>query len=195
MVRVINITGGMGVGKSYISNLFKETGVPVLDTDKTVKNLYSDSFIKSEMKILFGNQIYLSENVINKELLSKKVFSNKELNLKVATLIKGALLNKVFNFIYENIDKEMVLIESALSVETKLVHLVDEVILVDAELSDRLQKLEENRGFSRKESLTRMALQKGYYAKKEYLEKHDIDHVVFNNDYCSIRAKLFVEQF
>lgn len=195
MVRVINITGGMGSGKSYISNLFKETGVPVLDTDETVKSLYSDSFIKSEMKTLFGNQIYLSKNTINKELLSEKIFSNKELNLKVATLIKGALLKKVFNFIYENIDKEMVLIESALSVETKLVHLVDEVILVDAELSDRLQKLEENRGFSRKESLTRMALQKGHYAKKEYLEKHDIDYTVFNNDYCSIRAKLFVEQF
>ena len=41
MTFVVALTGGIGSGKTTVSNFFEELGVPVIDTDIIAKNLVS----------------------------------------------------------------------------------------------------------------------------------------------------------
>ena len=40
MPAVLGITGGIGSGKTYVSNIFAHIGVPVYDSDSRTKALY-----------------------------------------------------------------------------------------------------------------------------------------------------------
>ena len=116
MAIITNVTGGMGSGKSYLCKLFKDKGIPVLDTDLEAKNIFAENkAIQYEMKRIFGNHIYISENNINSKLLSEKIFSDYVLRKKVELLIKGELLKRIFNFVYNNMNAKTVIIESAIS--------------------------------------------------------------------------------
>jgi len=196
MAIITNVTGGMGSGKSYLCKLFKEQGIPVLDTDLETKNIFADNkAIQYEMKRIFGNHIYISENNINSKLLSEKIFSDYILRKKVELLLKGELLKRIFNFVYNNMNAKNVIIESAISIETNLVCIADNVILVNADMEDRLKFLEENRGFSREESMKRMKIQMLHNYKVDALYEKNIPFEVYENDYTKKTAQKFINHF
>jgi len=196
MAIITNVTGGMGSGKSYLCKLFKEKRVPVLDMDLETKNIFAENeSIQYEMKRIFGNHIYSSKNNINSKLLSEKIFSDYILRKKVELLIKGELLRRIFNFAYNNMDAKIVIIESAIFIEANLVCIADNVILVNADMENRLKFLEENRGFSRKESMKRMKVQMPHNYKVDTLYEKNIPFEVYRNDYTEETAQKFINYF
>ncbi len=40
-VPIIGLTGGIGTGKSTVAQILKENGIPIIDADKLVKNIYA----------------------------------------------------------------------------------------------------------------------------------------------------------
>ena len=55
----IGITGGIGSGKSYVSDIIKSMGFPVYHSDESAKLLMeSNPVIKEGLLLLFGDSIY-----------------------------------------------------------------------------------------------------------------------------------------
>ena len=76
---VVGITGGIGSGKTWVSSLFSELGVPVYISDVEAKILmHKNNQVKQSIVKLLGDEAYL-EGQLNKEFISKKVFENKDL--------------------------------------------------------------------------------------------------------------------
>ena len=57
----IAITGGIGSGKSYISNILQEYGIPIYNTDDEAKRLMvSDEGIRRDLVALLGEDVYVN---------------------------------------------------------------------------------------------------------------------------------------
>ena len=60
----IGITGGIGVGKTYVSNIIEKMGYPVFYADQTAKDLVkSDYKLIESIKKEFGHDFFLFDQV------------------------------------------------------------------------------------------------------------------------------------
>ena len=65
-MKKIGITGGIGVGKTYVSNILRKMNYAVYNSDVMAKELLeNDDNLMSLIKNNFGDKIY-SDNKINK---------------------------------------------------------------------------------------------------------------------------------
>ena len=54
---ILGLTGSIGTGKSTVSRYLQKRGIPVLDADQMVKNLYADKKFCRELSVRFGENI------------------------------------------------------------------------------------------------------------------------------------------
>ena len=75
----IGLTGGLGTGKSTVANILRELGWSVLDADHIAKAVTAAgaSGLRSVIQ-RFGNDFLKANGELNREKLSKEVFSNPE---------------------------------------------------------------------------------------------------------------------
>ena len=90
--RILGCTGGIGSGKSYVSNIFAQLGYPVYYSDDRAKLLYdTDSVLLQQMVELLGEDI-LSDGKINRKVMASRIFGDVELLRKVESYVHPAVL-------------------------------------------------------------------------------------------------------
>ena len=139
-MKKIGITGNIGCGKSWICALFEAKGIPVFYSDYEAKQLYYRKEIKAAMTARFGEKIYLADGTLDKTLLSKLIFNDKESRLFVEQTLYPAL-NQYFAEWAEQQKAPYVLYESAIIFEKHIENLFDAVIMVSASESTRLRRV------------------------------------------------------
>ena len=75
-MKKIAITGNIGSGKSWVSQLFENIGIPVFYSDYEAKRLYYRIDIRTSMTLRFGEAVYLPDGQLNKPYLSSLFFSD-----------------------------------------------------------------------------------------------------------------------
>lgn len=140
MTRLVALTGNIGSGKSYVSSLFAELGVPVFYSDTEAKKLYYENSIRQALTAHFGDNVYLADGSLNKSLLASLIFGNKE----EARFIEGLLypaLNKTFAEWANCQETDYVIYESAIIFEKHFESQFDYVIMVSADENTRLKRV------------------------------------------------------
>ena len=95
-MKIIGLTGGIGSGKTKILNVFKAKGVPCYEADLASRKLIdSDPFLISEIKKIFGSEIYLDAKLDRKKV-ADIVFNSpeklKQLNALVHPVVAAILV-------------------------------------------------------------------------------------------------------
>ncbi len=73
----VGLTGGIASGKTMISNLFAELGVPIIDTDVISRKLLEPGELAYDQVCAhFGNDILNTNNNIDRARLREIVFTN-----------------------------------------------------------------------------------------------------------------------
>ena len=146
---IIGITGGVGCGKSTVCKYIKEiTGCLVIDTDSIAKSLMepgNDCYC--DIVSYFSGDILNDDLTINRSKLSKIVFNDKEKLEVLNSFTHERTIEKVKAIIKDNSSK-IIIIESALLLETELENLCDYKIFVTASLNNRKERLISGRGYS-----------------------------------------------
>ena len=79
----IGLTGGIGSGKSYVSALLRNRGIPVYDSDSEAKNILdNDPVVISEISALLGVKV-VKKGIVDKSALASILFVNNDVALKV----------------------------------------------------------------------------------------------------------------
>ena len=73
---IVGLTGGIGSGKTTVAKLFETMGCAIYNSDEKAKELYYNDSVKKQVIILLGNEAYLNEYEINKEYISKKIYTD-----------------------------------------------------------------------------------------------------------------------
>jgi dephospho-CoA kinase len=152
-VKTIGITGGIGSGKSLVADIMiKKHKAYLIDTDRIAKEQMMPGGISYRGVVqYFGQDILDGEGVIDKDKLSKIVFSDKEKLLMLNSLTHPNVLHEVQREIAIKKESKAVpycIIETALMIESGYDFLCDEVWYVHSSQETRRQRLKKHRGYT-----------------------------------------------
>lgn len=191
-MKKIGLTGNIGSGKSWVSQLFQRIGVPVFNSDEEAKRLYDREDIREAMKTRFGEDVYLDDNQVNRKRVAEIIFSDAEAMHDVEQMLYPAL-NAWFDEWAEMQDAPYVLYESAIIFEKGLAGRFDAVILVSATEQTRLRRVMLRDHCDEETVRERMAAQWTEKEKRENAEfiiEHDND----DEDDCLIEQVMNIHE-
>ena len=159
MVTIL-VTGGIGSGKTEVSRVLSESGIPVYDSDSAVHRLYrEDKALRSSVAEAFGQEILTPEGV-NRTVLSKIVFSSAASLERLESIVYPALL-KDFRSWQNGLDSAYSAMESAIAFEKPVFKdIFDFIIFVDAPEEEKIARVCGRDGISAEDVRRRMASQK-----------------------------------
>ena len=182
----IAITGGIGSGKSYVSNLLEERGIPIHNADNESKRLtVSDEEIRKGLVALVGEQVYFDDGTLNKSLLAAYLFASSEHATQVNAIIHPRVKADFRRWLEEHTDCEIVGLESAILYESGFDDVVDAVVAVYAPESLRLERAMKRDGATEAQIRARMSAQ-----MNEEEKRNKADYVVLNDGSACLQKQL-----
>jgi len=172
----IGLTGGIGTGKTTISQILSSLGIPIFNADNCSKNLLqtNQNIIKTITK-QFGTSI-VEKNQINTKKLGKIVFSNKK-KLAILNNIIHPIVLKQFHQWVSHQNTKYIIKESAILFESESYKTLDKIILVKAPLKLRIQRVK-NRDQRNLQEINAII---NNQFKTNHIIKH-IDYIINNNE-------------
>jgi dephospho-CoA kinase len=138
----VGLTGGIASGKTTISNLFAELGVPVIDTDVISRNLLAPGEqAYRQVCAHFGKQILFASGEINRVALRNIIFSNPQQKSWLETMLHPLIFQRSHDAIIENSRASYVLVVVPLLFETNFQSLVDRILVVDCPADQQIRRL------------------------------------------------------
>ena len=173
---VLGLTGGVGAGKSRILELFSEEyGAQVIQADLVARQLEEPGQPGlTGLVSLFGNGILQADGTLDRKRFAEQIFENPEALKRVNALIHPLTWNEIKRQIRES-SAELVVVEAALFDERSR-EVCRYLLYVDTQDEIRIQRLMENRGYTREKSASIIASQ-----APESFFRENADYVVVNN--------------
>ncbi|MBO5060148.1 MAG: dephospho-CoA kinase [Clostridia bacterium] len=171
--KVIGITGGSGCGKSYLSGLLRERGIPVIDADIVAREVMQKGQpCLLEAAECFGSEI-LSDGELNRKKLAEIVFSDEKMLKKLNEITHKYILASIYNKI-EKEESEIVCVDGAVLIESGIK--CDMLVGVLADKAVRKKRIMLRDGLSDGEAEARINAQQedGFYLE-------NCDFVIYNN--------------
>jgi dephospho-CoA kinase len=129
----VGITGGIGSGKSTVSEIFACLGVPVYDADSRAKNLMNtNAKLMEQIKSEFGDQAYEKSGQVNRKYLAEHVFGFPERLEKLNSLVHPQVAEDFSEWADANKSSSYVLKEAALLYESGSARNLNKIIAVVA---------------------------------------------------------------
>jgi len=159
MMKVIGLTGGIGSGKSTVSQFLAELGAIIVDADKVGHEaLKPGSEVWQQVVNEFGESIVVSSGDIDRAKLGELVFSNHEARRRLNQIMHPPMYNTVKAKLEEYRRKEVkvVVLEAPLLLEAGWASLVNEVWVTVAPEATVLKRLRKRSGLSEQEARARI---------------------------------------
>lgn len=167
----IALTGGIGTGKTYLSRHFVEMGIPVFYADDEAKKLYHDPGFLHQLKQLFGEEVFESDDKVSFPKLAARVFASDDELQKLNRLVHPAVMEEFERWSRAQ-TSEAVMMESAVVFEGNLTSYFDKIIVADAPLELRIRRVQaRNPEMTHDEILQRMSRQ---MAQEEKCRRADL---------------------
>ncbi|MDY4631406.1 MAG: dephospho-CoA kinase [Candidatus Cryptobacteroides sp.] len=159
--KVLLVTGGIGAGKSAVSRMLIERGVPVYFSDDMAKSLYDrDASLRDSLRRLFGERVFRDGDV-DRRALAELIFADEEKRRALEALVHPAVFRDFEAWKAERPDCALVAFESAILLDRGLPEgFADYVIYVDAPEELRLRRAMERDGSAAESVRRRMQSQK-----------------------------------
>lgn len=158
----IGLTGGIGTGKSTVTRILRQQGIPVVDADELAREVVkSGTQAHQDVIVAFGATAVSADGQLNRKEIGRQVFSDKS---KLATLEK---------IIHPKVRELCALRKSELAAqgfslafydvpllfEKKMEDMFDQIVVVTCDPSVQKDRLMKRDGFSEEEAIKRISAQ------------------------------------
>lgn len=144
---VAGLTGSIGMGKSTVARYLRGKGIPVLDADYFVHELYTGEAVPLIEAVFPG---VTRGGLVDRQLLAQKVLASEAALKKLEALIHPLVRRTEWRHLLAEQDKgaELVIVEVPLLFETGASPLYDAVIVVSAPSHMQRQRIAERPGMT-----------------------------------------------
>lgn len=140
MVKV-GLTGGIGSGKTTVSNFLLDYGIPVYNSDSKGKTLMNTNLeLKNNIVSIFGERVY-DNGILNTNLLSSIVFNDSTKIEQLNNLVHPKVSQDFNQWVGKNNNKPILVKEAAILIESGAYLNMDKIILVVSEKSTRINRV------------------------------------------------------
>lgn len=147
----IGVTGGVGAGKSLVLSYLKEHhGARIIMLDEVGRELMQpDGACFKPVVDLFGTDVVKPDGTLDRPLIAKRMLADDDLRIKLNGIIHPAVLHETMNRIYRAEDEgvRLLVVESAILLETNYGAICDEVWYIYADVKVRAARLRASRGY------------------------------------------------
>ena len=165
--KTIGITGGIGSGKSVVSDTLLAMGYDVYDCDQQAHKLMNESLdIKSQISSLFGNECLLPDGTVNRRHLSEIVFADADKLERLNQIVHGAVRDHLRE--WHSVRSDISFVETAILYQSNLDEMVDTVWEVTAPRDLRILRVMKRNGLTASQVEARIAAQDGYVSPRRH---------------------------
>ena len=179
MTKIIAITGGIGSGKSTLCSKLKDKGFKIHSSDEQVAKIYKkpDKKFFTYLRTI-GLSKSISKKNIDKNIISKIIFENKQIRKKLELYIFKIVRKKRSDFIKQEKEKKtrLIFIDIPLLFENNLEKQFHKVISIIASKQVRLKRLKKTRKMTETQFKNIIKSQ-----TSDVIRKNRSDYVIYNN--------------
>ena len=186
----IGITGGVGAGKSTVLDFLEERYQAYVMKADEIGHLVMEpgQACYEPVTALFGKQVIKEDKTIDRRLVSDVVFSHPEMLEKLNQIIHPAVKQYIREqlMLKKQQGQKVCVVEAALLLEDHYQEFCDTIWYIHTDEEIRIQRLMENRGYTREKSASIIASQ-----APEAFFRANADYVVVNNgDFAQTRQQI-----
>ena len=176
----IGLTGGIGSGKSEVSNFLQSWGAYIFDADNEAKSIINNN-LDAQKEIIkeFGSDVIDPNQTINRQKLARIAFQD-EFHQQALNAIVHPYVFKKINSSFEKIKIEnnhnCFVVDAALIYESGANTHMDYVIVVSSLISHRTERVMSRNNITREDFLKRVSLQ---WSEED--KENMADYIIQNN--------------
>ena len=146
-IMVIGLTGGIGTGKSTVSQILKDRGFPVIDLDVISHEVIEFSSVVEKIVQNFGREVLDEDEAgnytISREKLGKIIFADKEKRLALNSIMHPEILKVMHKKILEckSEKNKIIFVEVQLLFEVQWEKEFDYILLVAAKRDMQVRRV------------------------------------------------------
>ncbi len=143
----IGLTGGIGSGKTMVSDLFKKQNVNIIDTDIIARKLVNDNHeVLKEVSDTFGQDILHLDGTLNRKKLAAIIFNVKESKQQLENILHPKIQNQVLRQLQKPEIQQSphgyVIIVIPLLIEANYENIIDRILVVTADEKERISRVQ-----------------------------------------------------
>lgn len=180
MLRV-GLTGGIGSGKTTVSNMFAKLNVPIIDTDLIARDLIAP-FKSAYYAIVgrFGLTITSPDKTINRQKLREIIFNDLDSKEWLENLLHP-LIKKNISLKIKSLTESYCIIVIPLLIETQSYDLVDRVLVVETSEENQVKRT------IARDQISEINVHKIIKSQANHCQRLKIaDDLIYNNEDCAI---------
>ena len=191
-MKTIGLTGGIGSGKSTVSQLLGELGAFVIDADKVGHEIYlPGKEAWKQVTAAFGQDILAPDQTIDRKKLGAIVFGSDDARKKLNSIVHPLMFKDIDLRIKEKRADgftKPIVVEAAILIEANWLPLADEVWLIVTNKNAVIERVASQRGLSARDTEARIASQLSDAERRKYAT------LVIENDGSLEDLKIKVQQ-
>ncbi|MCE7001710.1 dephospho-CoA kinase [Kibdelosporangium philippinense] len=159
MLRV-GLTGGIGSGKSTVAGRLAEHGAVLIDADKLAREVVEPGTpgLKAIAEA-FGEEVLAEDGSLDRPKLAAVVFNSAEQRERLNGIVHPLVGQRTAEMLAEAADDAVVIHDVPLLVEKNYAPMYHLVVVVDADIEERVRRLTETRGMPEADARARIAAQ------------------------------------
>jgi len=161
-MKTIGLTGGIGSGKSTVSDFLKTKGLSIVDADQLAREIVKPGMpANEEIRNRFGLEVLNVDGSINRKELGKIVFSDKEKLMQLNEITHKEIIEAIKIALAGLKEKgvRVAFLDAPLLFELGLDSMVDETWVIDTPDPLRIKRLVDRDSMTREEILARISSQ------------------------------------
>ncbi|GEB30652.1 dephospho-CoA kinase [Brevibacillus sp. 1238] len=159
---ILGLTGGIATGKSTVTGMLRERGIPVIDADQIAREVVEPGKPAYEAIVRhFGRDILLEDGQIDRKGLGEIVFSDESERQKLNAIVHPEV-RRVMREEAEAAEAngaDIVFMDIPLLFESKLQHMVEKIVVVYAPGDMQLARMMERDELEEEQAQKRLRAQ------------------------------------